>query len=264
MTDNQISVYLGTAADGVNIVEKDDGHSKIILAQSSQDFAAARAGVASLDGLQVIVTETELATWYDPMELSGWVSALRPGATVSITVKSHNNNGGGVDTQRIHTSFLLAGLVVTSERREADGSRTWTATRKSSQTITTAPAPLKEKTIQISLNQNDDDDDDGLIDEDDLLKEEHGLIAPPSVQPRTSKGGDDCGGRKACDDCTCGRAEQEANGSNTHEHKEDEHKSSCGKCGLGDAFRCASCPYLGLPAFKPGEEHLVLQLKDDL
>ena len=96
-----------------------------------------------------------------------------------------------------------------------------------------------------------------------------GMLAPPptiDMEARSkAAAADDCGGRKACDDCTCGRKEREA--VDEEEKKTADlppPKSSCGNCAKGDAFRCAGCPYLGKPAFKEGEEHLVLKLDDDV
>jgi len=74
-------------------------------------------------------------------------------------------------------------------------------------------------------------DDEDIIDEDDLLNA--GVIdAPPSIDVSALKRDDDCGGRKPCDDCTCGRAEREAQ---SIKETDDAPTSSCGNCGKGDA-----------------------------
>lgn len=93
-----------------------------------------------------------------------------------------------------------------------------------------------------------DTDDVGLVDDNDLL-DDIDLSKPTneslreSCNPKEKK-------RKACMNCTCGLAE-ELNAENTVVQK--SVTSACGSCYLGDAFRCASCPYLGMPAFQPGE-----------
>eukprot|EP00753_Platysulcus_tardus_P007856 PLAT1551.1.p1 GENE.PLAT1551.1~~PLAT1551.1.p1 ORF type:complete len:258 (-),score=91.51 PLAT1551.1:133-879(-) len=78
--------------------------------------------------------------------------------------------------------------------------------------------------------------------------------------------------RAPCKDCSCGLAERVAE-SVTIVDVDDAAvvagaavtaapTSSCGSCYKGDAFRCASCPYLGQPAFKPGSK-VVLDLSAD-
>ncbi|XP_053972389.1 anamorsin homolog [Hylaeus volcanicus] len=99
--------------------------------------------------------------------------------------------------------------------------------------------------------------DEELINEDDLL-DETDILKPEVSSLRVCS---TTGKRKACKDCSCGLAEEL---SGKMEQKETI-KSSCGRCHLGDAFRCASCPYLGVPAFKPGEKIVLpdTQLKAD-
>ncbi|OCK80896.1 Fe-S cluster assembly protein dre2 [Lepidopterella palustris CBS 459.81] len=142
----------------------------------------------------------------------------------------------------------------------------------------TSPEPTKVAGVGFVDFSNDFDDpiitgeDDELVDEDDLITEEdmaRPIVQPPECRPKAGKR------RRACKDCTCGLKEkieaEDAEKRSTADKALNTMKlgaddlaevdftvqgkvGSCGNCALGDAFRCDGCPYIGLPAFKPGEE----------
>lgn len=181
----------------------------------------------SSSSLDIYVTSSEFASvWNSPMHLSLF-AALQ---TVQIHVVQ------GTSTPQIasalQTSLLLAGFVATGEQRSPDG--------------VVLQAQKRAPDVRLQAKP--------LVDENTLL--DSPLLAPPPAMSKQTKSSNDCAGREPCADCTCGRKD-------STNAQQQVASSSCGKCGLGDAFRCASCPYLGKPAFKAGEEHLVLELQDD-
>jgi len=117
---------------------------------------------------------------------------------------------------------------------------------------------LKKAPAPAAVWKLDADDDFETIDPDNLLDDED--FKKPEQDSLRVCG--TTGKRKACKDCSCGLAEElDAEATARKPVNSAEAKSSCGSCYLGDAFRCATCPYLGMPAFKPGEK---VQLSEGL
>jgi len=110
-----------------------------------------------------------------------------------------------------------------------------------------AAVPAAPPKASVWTLEDMDDDTVELVDDSTLLEEEDMV----KVDPSTLRVCGTTGKRKACKDCSCGLREELADGK---EPTTKSVNSSCGSCFLGDAFRCGSCPYLGMPAFKPGEK----------
>ncbi|KAM3138081.1 hypothetical protein pb186bvf_009754 [Paramecium bursaria] len=112
---------------------------------------------------------------------------------------------------------------------------------------------IEQKYINNAFQMVNEKEQQETIDEDELLNDgvQVKQIESCATKPR------------ACTNCTCGRKELEDAQDKDQLLKQLETgkvESSCGSCYLGDAFRCANCPYRGLPAFKQGE---IIQVKKD-
>ncbi|KAJ3112685.1 Anamorsin [Physocladia obscura] len=141
---------------------------------------------------------------------------------------------------------------------------TTTAARTNTATVTAKKPSVWLISNDDNQDANDDDDDQELEDED-LLLDEFDKKAPV-VPTACSDAATDAATKKkkACKNCTCGLADEIDSQEDAAASKildqivlvkppKKAPTSSCGNCYLGDAFRCGSCPYLGMPAFKPGE-----------
>jgi len=291
---------VGNGIDGINnaINKSSTDENTLTVHCASNDTSNALPRSLILTSITIHINDIQT---YDPLSLASLVSTLRKDGQGVLHLHFHTGVKDDTTTStKAQSSMMLAGLTPESELRESNDCRIFTARlkkknidkgrnagslgrlnrRKNRSTASKAKLNLKRSTVAIvkidiqnatrllssedGKEGNFDDYNDGLIDEDDLLNFESTqveLAPPPTVDlAERSKAAydDDCGGRKACDNCTCGRAEAEqAEVSNT------VTSSACGNCSKGDAFRCAGCPYLGKPAFKEGEEHLVLDLTDD-
>jgi len=148
------------------------------------------------------------------------------------------------------------------------------------------PAKKKALWALTAVADHDDSHVDDKIDPESLLTEADKTRPVPTCEPVDSHAPRR---KRACKGCTCGLAELEEkeeevrkngkvvllDGSQNGEtmvvtrsekerlldaaKKAPKATSSCGNCFLGDAFRCASCPYLGMSNW--GEPSFSLFLK---
>lgn len=226
---------------------------------------ALRADLRRLDDAALATTETRYVDDADEGDADGFIGAPRVGASAARMCERASAvlRAGGTCALRLgaeaRDAMILSGFVnVTLD--EASGVARGV---KPSWERGTAFA-LKTRAVRVNATDDDgwggDGGDDDLIDENSLLTELDVNSTPAKY--------DDCdvgAGKKACKNCTCGRAEAEA--AEEKAASAETFVSSCGNCALGDAFRCAGCPYLGQPAFKDKEmvgTKVELDLGDDL
>ena len=217
-----------------------------------------------------------------PKTLSAFFDALEPGGRLGIFVLKGGGGSSTYETKEKEEASRVVSKALTLEGFEDVVSE---ATRVSGTdaTVVSGRKPQWERGVKFSLEEKtkktvsasawEDDDQDEMIDEDALLTEKD------KAKPTEGEGVGCPPTRKPCKDCTCGRKEEEEMKENAtpgtttssvvkmdleNDPNDETFKSACGNCALGDAFRCAGCPYLGQPAFKENDGEGKVVMLDDL
>lgn len=246
--------------------EKSDmGNNLCVLTQANSLEWKAHFGSSSLD---VVVFVSEKCEFHKQSWVVELARVLKPGGVVFLQTVVSMEDGITKIHAILEHSLLLAGfirpeLVASVGLGASDGLEPFALRAQKPTWETGSSFSLKKKSVQkqesslhkpdaMGLNLEMSDDLEDLIDEESLLSEED--LKRPSL-PSAS----DCEvstKRKACKNCTCGRAELEEKETKLGLTAEqlNNPQSACGNCGLGDAFRCSSCPYKGLSPFKLGEK----------
>jgi len=214
-------------------------------------FGAGELEAVKEDSLDSIVISEGVAMTSTP---AFWGSALRtlhPGGRIVAKFPDGLVGDSHVAEVLLLGGFInsaIDGLIATAERP------TWKPTAA-------LPLAKKKKTAETTTPVwqlgGIDADSVALIDEDALLNDCAGSLVPGEALP--------VGVKKACKNCSCGLKELEEENSSASvasSSAKAESAGGCGSCAKGDAFRCGSCPYLGLPAFTPGSKPEIVVKQD--
>lgn len=222
-----------------------------------------------------LITQTLLSLLYTALEPNGQLT-INLSSTDPISLTRELTLAGIVNSTQFANKITSTKSITTSQpislKRSIDSTTSTAGAALPLRTSRAAKASLWAFTAGTPAT--------ATIDESTLLTAED--LERPTLIKR-----EDCDvkvTRKACKNCSCGlrellidEKEQDdlvaagfapvaggATNSTAKKIGSSVVTSSCGSCYLGDAFRCASCPYLGLPSFEPGEKVQISVDMDDI